>query len=290
MINKIIIIIKLFFYKLTGNIAKNKEDYDVVSSTYDSYFTKLMGKHTLELLNKIEINPEDRVLDLACGTGFGSARIAEILDDRGSLVLVDQSEGMIGVARERLKKFTELNLEIHQSDVMKILEILPSGSFDVVFCGWAICYMNHPKFMAQISRILKQSGKVGIIDTRQKTEMSLMNAYERVILKDPSYIKKYLNISHLVDVDHIKELFTKNKLTVLESYEDSEPIPTESFQDILDWVEKSGISTDYVDVVDRKRYGEFRENIIAEINKDFSSGNYELARYYVAGVAYKSHK
>jgi len=286
-LSKAVIVAKMVSYKITGKIAKNKEDYDVVSSTYDSYFTKLMGSHTLKLLGKLEVKPGDGVLDLACGTGFGSSIIAEILDGNGSLVMADQSSGMLGVARERLQKFPNLNHEIHQTDVMEFLEKLPSDSFNVVFCGWAICYMDHPKFMTQINRVLKKGGKLGIIDTRKRTEMLLMDAYERVILKNPSYVKKYLNITHLNDADHLKELFIKNNFAVVESYEGMEQIPSESLQDIVDWIEKSGISTDYVDVIDRNRYGEFREKIIAELTKEFNSGNFELARYYVAGVASK---
>jgi len=50
---------------------------------------------------ELRLRPGMRVLDLGCGTGEDSRRLAEIVGPAGGVVGIDASEAMIAVARRR---------------------------------------------------------------------------------------------------------------------------------------------------------------------------------------------
>ena len=51
------------------------------------------------LLDHAELQKEDRVLDVGCGTGIVARRAASRVGDRATVVGVDVNEGMLDVAK-----------------------------------------------------------------------------------------------------------------------------------------------------------------------------------------------
>jgi trans-aconitate methyltransferase len=109
-------------------------------------FVWKLAAGVLELLNA---QSGERILDLGCGTGHLTARIAET----GALVVgVDRSPEMIRQARE---KYPSLQFE-----VMDAREIQLDGNFDAVFSNATLHWIKEPeRAIAGIKKSLRPGGR-----------------------------------------------------------------------------------------------------------------------------------
>jgi ubiquinone/menaquinone biosynthesis C-methylase UbiE len=85
------------------------------------------------------IKPGDRVLDIATGNGEPAVTAARRVGASGRVVGVDQSPGMLRIARERAAAIGLANVEFIESDAEKLE--LPERSFDAIICRWGLMFM-----------------------------------------------------------------------------------------------------------------------------------------------------
>src|SRR3989339_1928373 len=110
-------------------------DFSEISKQYeaDSVVQKSASQILFELL---EIQPEDDVLDLGCGTGH----ILKIIKEKtkGRVVGIDPSEGMIEKAREKFS---------HQGITFRVCsaeQLDYKNEFDIIFCNSAFQWFADP--------------------------------------------------------------------------------------------------------------------------------------------------
>ena len=87
--------------------------------------------------------PPARTLDVACGTAFMTQHL------RGDVAGLDQSEGMLEVARERLPGTTFV-----QGDALELP--FPDAAFDRVFASYFYCHLEEDerhRFLAEARRV-----------------------------------------------------------------------------------------------------------------------------------------
>lgn len=134
------------------------KSYDAISGGYDETWTHHMRDRTAEMIERLDIQPNERAVDLTCGTGYATHRVAE---RTGRTVIgVDRSAGMLAEARKQFGG----TCEFVQSDILTYLKAQPAGSVDLVTCCWGLGYSRPLAVLRQITRILRPGGKVGIID------------------------------------------------------------------------------------------------------------------------------
>jgi trans-aconitate 2-methyltransferase len=92
----------------------------------------------LELIDKLALGGQETLLDLGCGNGVVTGRLAEILRD-GQVTGLDSSAEMIRLARERFPADRYPNLRFVEMDAAAIR--LP-GQFDVVFSNAALHWVQ----------------------------------------------------------------------------------------------------------------------------------------------------
>lgn len=80
-----------------------------------------------------------RVLDIATGNGEPAVTAARVAGESGHVTAVDQSPGMLAIARERAKALGLKHLEFIESDAEAIA--LPAASFDACVCRWGLMFM-----------------------------------------------------------------------------------------------------------------------------------------------------
>ena len=91
------------------------------------------------------------VLDAACGTGYGSALLAETAQ---SVVGVDIARDAVEYAR---RHFGSPNVQYAQADCLALP--LPSGHFDLIVAFEIIEHLENPEaFLAELRRVLHPSG------------------------------------------------------------------------------------------------------------------------------------
>ena len=108
------------------------------------------------LVAAVDPRPGQRVLDVATGTGLVAAALVE----RGAGVVgLDQSEEMLGVARERLGDRVTL--------VRGEAERLPfaDGEFDALTFTYLLRYVDdRAATMRELVRVVKPGGRIGMVE------------------------------------------------------------------------------------------------------------------------------
>ncbi|KAL9096107.1 MAG: hypothetical protein Q9165_001630 [Trypethelium subeluteriae] len=135
--------------------------YDQRGSNYDDSHHPSFVANFVKFAN---IQPGQRVLDLACGTGLVTFLASSAVGSDGEVIGVDISSGMLAQARGRKEqepdKFS--NVRIYQHDITRIEEIpdIQQASFDLVTCASALVLLKDPLAAVKSwAKYLKPGGK-----------------------------------------------------------------------------------------------------------------------------------
>ncbi|MAE68125.1 MAG: bifunctional demethylmenaquinone methyltransferase/2-methoxy-6-polyprenyl-1,4-benzoquinol methylase UbiE [Phycisphaeraceae bacterium] len=107
-----------------------------------------------------EVRPDDRVLDVACGTGDLSIAFARAGAD--TVVGVDFTYDMLSIARRKSAEATG-RLVFHGGDAMRLP--VADGTFDIVSIAFGIRNVTDPSAaLAEFYRVLKPGGRVVVLE------------------------------------------------------------------------------------------------------------------------------
>jgi len=127
----------------------NAADYQKSSSEQE--------KWALELFSKLSLNGDKRVLDIGCGDGGVTARIASSLPG-GSVLGIDNSADMIHFAKKNhpVDKFPNLTFKLKDARDLDF-----ESEFDLVFSNATLHWViDHLPVLKGVQRSLKSSGKL----------------------------------------------------------------------------------------------------------------------------------
>ncbi|MDX9955958.1 MAG: class I SAM-dependent methyltransferase [Anaerolineae bacterium] len=111
-----------------------------------------------------QLHPGKRALDMGCGTGVFSRRLAERFE---SVLGLDLSPQMIQLARERSR--TCPNLEFRVADVLA--EALPDAHFDAIVSIATLHHLPLPEILPRLARALKPRGVLAVLDLFETTTL-----------------------------------------------------------------------------------------------------------------------
>lgn len=109
-----------------------------------------------QLIGMLKLRGDERVLDLACGTGDITFAIGERVP-RGEAHGLDITRGMIEISEKKRKERGAANVSFHLADIMHMP--FEDASFDHITCGYAL--RNVPDVegaLVEIRRVLKPGG------------------------------------------------------------------------------------------------------------------------------------
>ena len=143
--------------------------YDFFSLIYD----RLIALHSRDrqaflrdfLLKKAGVGPETKLLDLCTGTGAVALAATKYVSERGLIVGVDFSWGMLKRAKIKAQRIRHPRLFFVLADVGRLP--LKSHLFDVVTCSHAM-YELEPRTreatLKEIRRVLKPAGLFAMME------------------------------------------------------------------------------------------------------------------------------
>jgi ubiquinone/menaquinone biosynthesis C-methylase UbiE len=109
----------------------------------------------------------ERLLDVGCGLGEASLRLAEDLGESGELVGVDASEQMLRVARSKARA-ARCRVRFTAGDACALDE--PDASFDAARSERTLQWLADPvAAVAEMVRVVRPGGRVSLIDTDWST-------------------------------------------------------------------------------------------------------------------------
>ena len=141
---------------LDGHKRSVAEFFDARSTYSRSELHARMADHLVRLAAP---QPAERVLDVATGTGFVAIPAARLVGERGGVVGVDISDGMLEQAAEAIMAEGLSNVDLVRSDAEALG--YPADSFDLITCCNALPYMAHiPGALRRWRSLLRPGGRL----------------------------------------------------------------------------------------------------------------------------------
>lgn len=182
--------------------------FDNISPLYDDWYKTRLGKHVDFVesecaFNLFKIKKGMKVLDIGCGTGNFSIKLAK----KGCKVTgIDLSDKMLRLAREKTEK-KGLPIHYYHMDVYALQ--FPGHHFDAVFSMATFEFVKDmERAMMEIFRVCKEKGQImiGTINRDSKwgelytsKEFQRNSVFKDAQLKNPEDLKK-LKIDKLVSI------------------------------------------------------------------------------------------
>ncbi|HEX4792191.1 MAG TPA: methyltransferase domain-containing protein [Humisphaera sp.] len=149
--------------------SSTRKIYDIHSIFYDATFGRLVRRRIARAISHMNMAPDDRVLDLGIGTGVSLNYYPK---DRGRVVGIDLSSGMLREARKKIREQGRDNASVFQADAMR----LPFGdnTFDHVFISHVISVVSDPyRLVMEAQRVAKEGARIVIVNHFQSTNRFL---------------------------------------------------------------------------------------------------------------------
>jgi len=131
------------------------------AENYERYFVPAIATPvSADLLQTADLQPGERVLDVACGTGLIARLAAEQVGPSGSVTGIDVAPDMIDVA-EGVPSPAGVEIEWHVGDATSLP--FPDDSYDVVLCQMGLMFMgDRGAALAEMRRVLAPGGRVAV--------------------------------------------------------------------------------------------------------------------------------
>lgn len=124
--------------------------------TMDSRF----GAMTNELLRRAAPGPGERVLDIGCGTGATTVRLADAVGPKGRVTAIDISEPMLALARERCRELLHVSFEIADAQVSPFAE----RDYDLHVSRFGVMFFGDPyAAFRNLARSLRDNGRLHFV-------------------------------------------------------------------------------------------------------------------------------
>lgn len=158
------------------------------------------------LLEALAMRPGERVLDLACGPGTLTLRLAEAVGPGGMALGVDLAPGMIEVAR-READARGLKAEFRLMDVEAL--DLPDAGFDAAACGHGLQFCpDLNRALREARRVLKAGGRlaatVPVDDPRTQRPVSLMRVERELLPPAPEAPDRSRTLTIVEDLELLR--------------------------------------------------------------------------------------
>jgi len=132
-----------------------KYNFDKIANSYEN--KAVVQKTAAEkLLNYLEVRKNSGVLDLGCGVGNITEKIAKLT--QGQIVAMDKSVNMLKQAKKRLKNYKNIKFQLKGGE-----ELSSSNKFDIIFCNSVLQWFEYPEVvLAKCYKALKVGGQIAI--------------------------------------------------------------------------------------------------------------------------------
>ena len=151
--------------------------YDLHSRFYDATFGRLVRKRIGKaIVEQVKLEAGQTVLDVGIGTG---ASLNFYPDDRGRIVGVDLSGGMLDKAMDKIVETGRDNAGLARANALELP--FADDSFDTVFVSHVITVVSDPvKLMAECCRVAKAGAKIVMVN-HFRSQNRVVGAVERLV-------------------------------------------------------------------------------------------------------------
>jgi phosphatidylethanolamine/phosphatidyl-N-methylethanolamine N-methyltransferase len=145
--------------------ASTQKIYDVQSGVYDATFGRLVRRRISRAIGHMNITGDELVLDMGIGTG---ASLSFYPPDRGRIIGIDLSEGMLKLARRKMRAMGLTRATVFQANALELP--FADNLFDRVFISHVISVVSDPyRLVREAQRVAKPGARIVILNHFQST-------------------------------------------------------------------------------------------------------------------------
>lgn len=141
---------------------ENRAFYDRLSGAYDLLIYRSEEPIHQVALRKLNIRPEEKVLEIGFGTGHCLTTLARATGPTGRVYGIDLSTEMLNLAQQNLEQAGLANqAELSCGDATRLP--YPADSLDAVFMSFVLELFDTPeipKVLAECRRVLRPGGRI----------------------------------------------------------------------------------------------------------------------------------
>lgn len=133
--------------------------FDRAASLYDQVGVRQFTYFADRLVAHLPIESGTRMLDLATGRGALLFAAAERAGSGGDLLGIDLAPAMVAATQAELERrgITQARVEVSDADEVSY----PDHTFDVITCGSALHFLDYPRLLPRLRRMLVRGGHLG---------------------------------------------------------------------------------------------------------------------------------
>ena len=190
------------------------DQYDLMNDFMSFGIHRLWKKN---LINSMNPSPEQKLIDVACGTGDIAKLYLKHVGKNSQITCVDPNKGMIKKGKEKLIKFKNLNWVVATAESLPI----PNNSFDFYTISFGLRNTkNLYKTIGEAYRVLKPGGRFLCLEFSKIHNSSLNFIYKNyskmipkigklVIGKKEPYEYLIKSIENFINQDELVDLMKK---------------------------------------------------------------------------------
>ena len=179
--------------------ATNQSFYDRISHAYD--LISDAGEHKAREQGEQTLNVQsgENVLEIGFGTGNTLLHLAEAVGASGRVSGLDVSTGMLEVATRKVEsKGLADRVDLSVGDARQLP--YEDDSFDAVFASFTLelfSLNDIPAVLAEVARVLKPGGRLGVVS------MATVQEGEKASALEKTYVWMHQHFPHIVDCQPI---------------------------------------------------------------------------------------
>ena len=149
--------------------------YAKLTPIYDIIFGPILQPGRIRAIERMDLRPGDRVLEVGAGTGIN----APLYPRDCQVTAIDLSSTMLEKARERIARHGLRNVRLLETDAAHLT--FADDSFDRVYAPYMISVVPDPvKVALEMKRVCRPGGRIVILN-HFRSEHPLMSRIERAI-------------------------------------------------------------------------------------------------------------
>lgn len=190
-----------------------------------------------KLIPDLGLAGDERILDLGCGDGALTARLAQFVPD-GSVLGIDASRSMIETAQ---RDHAAANLRF---ELLDIVSMDFQSEFDVVFSNAALHWVkDHSKLLANVPRSLKDRGKARFQFAGEGNCLNLISVLQEAIL-EKRYARYFENFEwpwYMPPIQRYRTLLDEVAFTDKRLWSQNADRHFESVEAMVKWIDQSSL-------------------------------------------------
>ena len=135
-----------------------------------------------------KIQPNDKVLEVAVGTGYSFLEIIKRVERKNTVYGVDLTPAMLGKTKKLITKKGYSNFDLKESDARHLP--FPDETFDVLYNSFMLDLIpiaDFPVVLKEFQRVLKRDGRLVLVNLSKKdsTPVLLEKLYNKIYNLNP---------------------------------------------------------------------------------------------------------